>query len=224
MTEWTQLREGLWVGDYRVPGLPCRSTAVSLGDGFLVYSPGESLLEPFADVGEARFLLAPNNFHHFGLTAWRGKGAEVVVADGARKRLTKKGHADLKSLDALRPALPSSVTILEPPGTRVGETWLRVEHPEGVAWVIGDSFFSIEGTPNKLMIKLVVKIMDSAPGLKMSRLMKWGGLSDRKGFRAWVEQRLDEDAPNMLVTCHGAVVTGDDVTDRIRGALQERLG
>lgn len=224
MGEWKELREGLWVGDYRIPGLPCRSTAVDLGTGFLVYSPGESLRDSFAEVGEARFLLAPNNFHHLGLPAWRERGAQVVIAEGARKRLAKKGHSDLQSLDVLRSELPSSVQILEPPGTRVGETWLRVERPEGVAWVVGDSFFSIEGTPNKLMVKLVVKIMDSAPGLKMSRLMKWGGLSDRNAFRSWVEQRLEQDAPNMLVTCHGAVLSGADVPDRIRGALRERLG
>ena len=224
MGAWTELREGLWVGDYRIPGLPCRSTAVSLGEGFLVYSPGESLLEPFAEVGEARFLLAPNNFHHLGLPAWRAGGADVVIAEGARKRLQKQGHADLGSLDSLRTELPSSVRLLEPPGTRIGETWLRVQHPEGVTWVVGDSFFSIDKAPKKLFMKAVTTVMGSAPGLRISRLMKWGGLNDRKGYRSWVEQQLDEDAPNMLVTCHGAVLTGDDVPDRIRGALAERFG
>lgn len=227
---WTAIDEdvGFWTAEYRVPGMPVSSTAIRLDDGgFLVVSPAEALIAPFKAQldGDARFLLAPNSYHHMGLKPWRAAfpKALAVAARGAQPRLSKQGHQALHSLDELRAACPEHVEIVEVPSTRVGETWVVVKTASGVAWVVCDAFFNMQGRAKNPAMRALSWLLKSAPGLRISGLMKWGGLRDRKVYRAWLLHRLETDAPTILVPGHGDVIRDANLPARLRALIDERL-
>ncbi len=226
--QWQVVDEGagLWSAEYRIPSLPCRSSAIRLpSGGYLVLSPGAQLASGFADeLGVAELLLAPNSFHHMGVTAWQEAfpAAVVAAAPAAHKRLAKQGRTGLSDLAVVREALPEHVGLLEPPGSRIGEVWLRVQGEDGVIWCVGDSFFNLPRLSKRLGVRLLQKVLRSAPGLRLSNLMKWGGLKSRGDFKRWVLEQLDADQPIKIVVLHGDVAE-DDVASRLRELIQSRL-
>jgi hypothetical protein len=217
----------LWSAEYRIPSMKCRCTAVRLADGgFLVYSPGSGLEQAFADAcGEASVLLAPNSYHHLGLPAWQQRfpGAVTAAAVGAHKRLARQGRGGLSDLEAFRGKLPPGVALLEPPGTRIGEVWLRVETRRGLVWVTGDCFFNYTRVPRRLGQRLLQRTLKSGPGLSLSQLMKWGGLSSRKRFKRWLLEQLDSAPPAVLVPVHGAIHDAPDLVQTLRDLIHRRL-
>jgi hypothetical protein len=118
--------------------------------------------------------------------------------------------------------LPEHVAVLELPGTRVGEVWLSVRSPRGVAWLVGDAIFNMKAA-RRFRPRLIQRITKAAPGLSMSQLMKWGGLRDRTAYKVWVLDRIAEDLPNRLVPLHGDVLEADDLPERLRALLDRRL-
>jgi hypothetical protein len=218
---------GVWSAEYRVPMMKSRSTAVQLSDGrFLVYSPGSGLESSFAEsVGQADVLLAANSFHHLGLPDWRAAFPDAIVAaaPGAHKRLAKQGRSGLVDLEPVRSALPEHVSLLEPPATKIGEVWLRVESERGVMWVVGDSFFNLPRLARRFWPRLLQRLVKSAPGLAMSRFMKWGGLSSRKQFKSWVLAQIEADEPAILIPVHGEVYENSGLPDALRDVVNTRL-
>lgn len=226
---WKELcsGSGVWTSDYRIPGLPCRSYAVELHDGgYAVVSPGAGLQDTFADTfpGPVRFLVAPSNFHWLGIPTWseRFPKAKVVCSQDARDRLTKKGLPLTGTLAELRSALSPHTTLLELPGTRSGEVWLRADTREGIAWLVCDAIFNMP-KPRKLSGRLLQKSMKSGPGLALSQLMKWGGLRDRAAFKTWFLEQLEHDQPAILVPAHGDIDREPELAKRLRALIERRL-
>lgn len=225
MAEWTAIREDLWVRDYRVPAMPCRSWALRLRDGrLLVGSPGASLAEDF-ELGEVAVLLAPNNFHHLGLHAWRARFPEAiaVAAPDALPRLARQGHEGLVPVGEIADRLPDHVELVALPDTRSGEVWLVHRSAQGTVWVICDALFNLP-SPRRAAWRWFMWANRSGPGLAISQLQKWAGLKRRADFAAWMRARLATDAPTVLVPQHGAIEQGPDLTARLEAVLAARLG
>jgi len=218
---------GIWTTEYRVPMMKSRSTAVQLQDGhFVVYSPGGGLESAFVEqVGEVDALLAPNSYHHLGIPAWSAAFPDAIVAaaPGAHRRLTRQGRTGLADLAPLQAMLPDHVSILEPPSTKVGEVWLRVETARGVVWIVGDSFFNLPTLARRFWMRQLQRIVKSAPGLAMSQFMKWGGLKNRAEFKQWVLARIDKGEPAVLVPVHGDVADYPGLAGALRDLVNARL-
>lgn len=226
MSDWILLDEpaGLWTAEYRVPAIKSRTSTLRLRDGsYLAYSPGPGLEDAFADHGEASWLIAPNSYHNLGIEAWRERfpASRIAAGRGARTRLASQGH-ETESLQAVVDDLPAEVQFLEPSGTRIGELWVEHVGDEHVTWFIGDAFFNMK-RPHKLQGRLLQGLMRSGPGLSMSHLMKYGGLTDRKAYKTWVSTQLARRRPTRIVPCHGDVLEGDDLADRVQAVLDRRI-
>lgn len=230
--EWRPIdeRAGLYELEKVVDSGWCwRALAVRLTDGSsLVVSPVKGTLEKSAAsleaIGRPSFALAPNHFHFLGLREARDRYPELTCVSSAvaARRLTSKcGHA-FGSLDALRERLPSSITVLEPPGIKTGELWLRAETERGVAWVVSDAFFSVEN-PLKGMMGMILRATQTAPGLRIGSTFLWLALGDRRAYRRWLEERIEEDRPRLLVPSHGDVTHDDGLPDRLRALAAARL-
>jgi hypothetical protein len=226
--DWQCIDEkvGLWTAEYRVPGFLCRSTALRLADGeFLVFSPGQGQAADFAKVhGKATHLLTPNSVHHMGLSEWRIQFPDVKVHahPGGHNRLAKKGHRSLLGLDELRTALPTHCTIMEPPHNRIGEVWLRIQGSDGVIWCVGDSFFNMPKLARRFIPRLTQRLLRAAPGVSHSNLMKWGGLSSRRGFKKWALERIAEDQPQTIVVLHGDLIS-ENASEQLTELIERRL-
>ncbi len=231
MSRWEAIdeRAGLYALEKTVESGWCwRALAVRCGDGASVLvSPIRGTLERSAEsldpIGKPALALAPNHFHHLGLREARERyGVACAASSTAAKRLQKQHGRPFEPLDAVRERLPAGVTILEPPGTKTGEVWLRVETDRGVAWAVCDAFFSVENEL-KGMTGLALRATGTAPGLRIGSTFLWLALADRRAYRKWLEAQLEADAPRVLIPSHGAVVVDDALPDRLRALAAARL-
>ncbi len=175
-------------------------------------------------LGQPSFVLAPNHFHHLGLaeTRLRYPEARVVASPVAARRLTAQFDGVVEGLDGLRARLPEGVTLLQPPGVKTGEVWLRVQTSQGVTWVVSDAFFNVT-FPLRGTMGVLLRATGTAPGLRIGSTFLWLGLSDRRAYRGWLEAQLKADAPTTLVPGHGDVLHDDALPERLQELVARRL-
>ncbi|MBX3129069.1 MAG: hypothetical protein KF718_20300 [Polyangiaceae bacterium] len=199
-----------------------------VGGGSLLVSPVRGTMTGSAAsleaVGAPAFALAPNHFHYMGLAETINHYPEVrAIASGvALRRLRSKCPHDLDGLDAVRERLPAGVSLLEPPGLKTGEVWLRFESERGVGWVVSDAFFNVNRALSGTM-GLVLRATATAPGLRIGSTFLWLALADRQAYKRWLLARLEADAPRLLIPSHGDVVVDDDLPARLRELARRRL-
>ncbi len=230
---WTQLAEvpGLWAADKRSSAnWHWRATALPLaGGGALVISPlpdpgDDDVAHLEATVGVPAIALAPNHYHWMALPAWRERYPElpVVASSVAARRLRKKLGFDLGDLDAARERLPAGAELVEPPGLKNGEVWLRLEHGGRVAWIVSDAFFNVEEKTRGLF-GFLLRITGTVPGLRIGRTFTFAAVGDKPGYRDWLLDRIAADRPAVLVPGHGNILTGDDLPERLDALVRARL-
>lgn len=232
MAEWRAIDDG--AGLYELEkvvdsGWCWRAAALRLDGGeLLVVSPVRGTLSASAEelerLGSPSFGLAPNHFHYLGLRELRERYPKLACAASvtARPRLEGKCGHPFQPLDALRERLPAGVAILEPPGTKGGEVWLRVPTSRGVAWVVSDAFFHVNN-PLRGGMGLALRATGTAPGLRIGSTFLWLALRERPAYRRWLEAQLEADAPRVLVPGHGDVLADDALPERLAELVRRRL-
>ncbi|MFO6464214.1 hypothetical protein ACK8OR_07475 [Jannaschia sp. KMU-145] len=200
-----------------VPGAPglltarkgaARMCAAALGaGGWLVYSPIDAdpdAIAACADGREVRAFLAPSHFHHLGLQAWSDAfpDAAIHAPAAAIPRLEARTGLAIAPLADL-PALAPGLSVLEAPGVKAGEAWLRAEG-DGVTWAVCDAF----ATP-------------AAPDDPPAQTTRPRGafatmcVGDPAVYKAWALARIAADQPTQLLPAHGGAVAGPDVAARL---------
>jgi hypothetical protein len=222
------------VGQYVVPNFVSNSVSIRLSDNeFILYSPGESLLKtwPMGKLSDLKLhILVPNAYHHLGVKAWQKKfpDSKLYASDIALKQLIKKkifSHKDMiHSVADLKLLLPSDMNITEPPGHRAGDIWLiKYNENKSSLWVTCDSFLNYDRVSNQPFARLMQKLLGAAPGLKMSQIVKWFILDDRKQFKKWLLEQIAIDNPVALIPSHGEVLLTDNLAIRLSSLLKNRL-
>jgi hypothetical protein len=198
---------------------------VELDDGVLVYSPtydGDATFERLEALGTPRVLVAPNHFHHLSLARFvaRYPQAAVVASEKACPRLRKRGHA-VQPLSSV--TLPDDVRWLVPEGTRAGEAFISTIDRDGArAWIVCDAFFNVE-RPVTGMAGVVLRALDTTPGLSLGKTFRWLALDDRRAYAAWMLDALARERPTRLYVSHGETAQGDDLADRLAQIVKQRL-
>jgi hypothetical protein len=204
-----------------------RMTVVRGEDGAIVVSPirrlPEAVHDALAGLGGVASLLAPNHFHYLGVAEFleRYPASRAVCAPAARSRLARKTDLSFADPDAL--GLPSSVSLLSPPGLRTGELWLRVDTARGVAWVVSDAFFNLAAHPTG-GFGLACRLMGITCGLRLGRTFTTLAVADRKAYGSWLLAQLERDQPRVLVPGHGDIVEAPDLAERLADLAAARLG
>jgi hypothetical protein len=211
-------------------GWRLRTAALDLGGGrLLVIGPvrrlGDAAHEALAARGRPAFLLAPNHFHHLGLSEWQARypDAVAVAAPAALPRLSKQCPVPVASLEDAGIAMPAGVDLVRPEGTKNGETWLVLGGGApggGDVWVVCDAFFNAPVHPTGLF-GLGCRLTGTTAGLRIGATWRHLHLADRRRYRDWLLARLDDAPPGRLVPGHGDPVEGPDLAERL-GALAKR--
>mgnify|MGYP003636073929 CR=1 FL=1 len=222
------------VGQYVVPNFVSNSVAIRLSDNeYILYSPGKSLLEswPLVNSDDLKLhILMPNAYHYLGVKAWQKQfpNTKLYASDLALKQLIKKkvfsNKATIHSVADLKLLLPNDMDITEPAGHRAGDIWL-IKHNQNKTslWITCDSFLNYDRVSNQPVARFMQKLLGAAPGLKMSQVVKWFILDDRKDFKKWLIKRIAIDNPVALIPSHGEVLISDDLSIRLSGLLKKRL-
>lgn len=228
----------LLMGKYIVPNFSSNSIALKIlgtqasTDEFLIISPGVSLLKHWKTLGftaQAKaHIIMPNAYHYMGVSAWQKAfpNNTLYASQSAIPRLISKGIAKqggIISLENQLPPLPENYSILFPPGHRAGDVWLKKEMTNESLWVTCDSFLNHPKMSNQPIARLMQRLLGAAPGLKMSQVVKWLILNDKKAFKIWALNQLSKDNPTVLIPSHGEITHDKDLASQIQKMIQERL-
>jgi len=223
------------VGQYIVPNFVSNSIALKLKENeFLIISPGEPLLTTWPNEWTGpnikMHLLMPNSFHHLGIKSWQKAfpNHSLYASKAAIPSLLKKGvtssETGILALEQNTIELPPAYSFLFPPGHRAGDVWLKKNNADNTSlWVTCDSFLNYARTSNQFMARTLQKLLDAAPGLKISQVVKWFILDDREAFRVWVLGQLEKGQPSTLIPSHGEICQSEDLSSQLTKLITDRL-
>ncbi|MBX3232254.1 MAG: hypothetical protein KIT84_18925 [Labilithrix sp.] len=211
MEEGTGIKE-LFPGVYRAArpqpnGWENAMYVLRLADGsLLVHSAtrlGAGAFDELRALGDVRWLLAPNHYHHVGIPAYREAfpAARVIASATAARRLRAKGH-EVTTLDTAGVALPGGASFLVGEGTKNGETFVSWPTPEGRVWLVCDAFFNVPSLTRAS--GAILRALRTGPGLAIGQTFCWVGVGEKKVYRAWLEGALEREPPKQLLFSHGA--------------------
>lgn len=217
---------GLWsVALRKDSGWNVRTTVLRLNDDSLaLISPTQGLQEEIAKLGTPSILLAPNYFHHMGVSGFMEKWpeAKAIASEGAIPRLKKKSDVEsFGELQLLREKLPGHAQLLEAPGLKNGEVMLRVETDKGIAWAVSDAFFNMADHVSGMM-GVVVRLTGTSKGLRIGKTFTKLAVADRTLYGDWMRKQLEADKPSILIPGHGEVLS-ENATEKIDELLRTRL-
>jgi hypothetical protein len=192
-------------------------------DGLVVISPAsgvdEAAMDALRDYGQVVALVANNNLHWLGQTAWRKhfRDAKSYAPAAALARLTKKTGLAFEPLANLIPLL-GDATLPEPTGLP-GNAMAFVPTKSGTYWFASDILANIPALPPGFVFKTLMSMTDSAPGYKLFRPSVWLQVKDKKGLADWFDKALAETPPTTLVPAHGAPVHMPDLVEATRALV-----
>lgn len=172
--------------------------------------PSQSL-RALAAEGEVVALLAINGAHHLGLAGWRSQfpHATSYAARAARERILKrsKDPGPLEPLENLRPLLGDKVQVVAAEGCKIGDAIVRVETERGTVLYVGDFIANIPKLPWNPLFRLIFRLTDSGPGLKVFNIFFKFFVADRPAARDFLIREIEARPPSILVPGHGTIVT-----------------
>ena len=194
-----------------------RCTAIKLQSGGLcLHSPVAMLSararESLEGLGTVEFLFAPNHYHNKGVMEYAEAytTALLVASQTSRPRLEKITKAKFRDLEELSANLPGGMRFEHPAGLKTGEVWLIVRSENCVGWLVVDAFAG--GKQGKEERSDAVRLLSTFPKY---------GLKNRSQFLAWLDDLLRSDPPDVVIPCHGGIVRGRDLSERLRKLVAE---
>jgi hypothetical protein len=193
-------------------------TFAALGpEGWLVVSPPAAL--DSADVAslEARgpiaALVAPNAFHHMGMSTWhkRFPAAKLFAPAQSIARVQKQaGISGLSPMGDAKPFCGVALELLDMPHYRTGEALVRLQTDAGWVWHVTDVIFNFPKLPDSIVAKLLFSVLsDSAPGFKLGAPAAWLMMRDKRAVYRWLKDLAEREPPVRIVPSHGPDVVLD---------------
>ena len=209
-----EIAPGLWSVDRALggtlgPQFPTRSLLVELpGGGLLVWSPvplDDALLEFVRARGGARFLVAPNSFHHLGLAEWKRAFPEAALwlALGLRARCPALPAGEELANEAPTPFAASFAHRALDSGRGLSE--VAFLHAPSRTLVLVDACFNLQQLP-RAIDRIAARLLGVWRRFGATPTARRFLLRNRAAVTAWVEQ-LCEWEFSRIVMAHGDVLT-----------------
>jgi hypothetical protein len=200
--------------------------AFRAADGIAVVSPPRGLeprdYDAIAELGEVRALVANNPLHNLGIAPWRSRfpDAKAYCPAPAVTSLEKKlPGTSFRPLSELQ--VGSGVQVLEMPGMPKGETLVTVKTQKGHVWFTGDVLTNFQALPPP-PLRWLFTWTGSGPGFRLFKPNAWIFVKDAAVLRKWMEERLVETPPAVVVPAHGPAFEAADLPTLTKEQL-ERL-
>jgi hypothetical protein len=195
-----------------IPGISIKRsmTVARMRDGRLVIwsaialdAPSVSALEAW---GTPAFLIVPSALHRLDAAAYKARYPELVVLAplGARKAV-----AEVVALAGSLADFPADAEVSFRPLDGIGdkEGAMLVRSADGTTVVLNDALFNMP-LPRDFPSSWIVKVLGSAPGPRVSRLVKLLWCRDRPAFRASLQQLSELPELVRLIVAHDSVTHG----------------
>jgi hypothetical protein len=105
-------------------------------------------------------------------------------------------------------------------GDKVGDVLVRVRTERGTVLYASDFIANMQSLPNNFVFRMIFKLTDSGPGLKVFRIFFKFFVADRKAARDFLVKEIEANPPAVLVPAHGDVVVQSDLAPTLVGMLR----
>lgn len=217
-----KLAENLWFVRGSLPNIPLKRTMVVArhADGRLVIHNGIAL-EPSAQAeleawGTPTTLVVPGALHRLDAPAYKKRypALRVLAPRGARKAVEKVIAVDGTYEDADR---DDAIRFEMLHGMGDQEGTMLVRSADGVTVVFNDAVFNMD-RPKQLLGKVITGVLGSAPGPRISRLVKLVLIKDTKALRADLERYAALPELIRVIVAHDTVTSGPAARDALLAA------
>ena len=189
--------------------LACTVIQLRSGD-FCLHSPVSGLSGPIKSslesLGSVKFILAPNHYHNKGLVEFADAfpTATLTASEESRARLEKVTGLNFEGLGELQKAMPTGVQIVRAQGLKTGEVWVFTE--KGL--LVVDAFAGpSNGGTSPALLKTFPRY----------------GVKDRETYVSWMNDFFDAHSPEILIPCHGDIITDAKLTPKLLTLVNEGL-
>jgi hypothetical protein len=227
---WTVLRHGplqrlsdnLWRVQGALPGMTLERvmTVVRRGDGsLLVHSPialAEPQLSELDALGPVAVIVVPNAGHRLDAPAYKQRYPQALVfaPPGGRQRIEEVLPVDRAYPDYVDDGVVR-FEVLD--GVDEAEGALVVRSTDGLTVVLNDVVMNMN-TKKDLLGYLFTTVMGSAPGPRVSRLVRWVYVKDQAALRAHLERLAELPQLVRLIVSHENLAEGPDAAAALRQA------
>ncbi|MGE0396953.1 MAG: hypothetical protein AB7T06_09565 [Kofleriaceae bacterium] len=220
-TEWKvgphgpieKLSERLWRVEADVPGIPMKRvmTIAKRANGELVVHNAVAISDKeMAEIeawGPIKTLVVPSGYHRLDAKVFHDRypSAQILCPDGATKAVSQAVPVT-GSFAQLPP--DGAVELANLDGTKDREGVMIVRDGDGTSLVLNDAVFNMPHLRG--FTGFVLKsITASTGGPKVSRVMKWFVVADKKAFRSHLERLADIPDLRRIVVSHHEVIDRD---------------
>lgn len=220
-----QLADNLWCVNGTLRGMSLeRVMAVARRtDGKLVIHSAIALrddsMRALEALGEPALLVVPSRAHRLDAPAYKKRypSIRVFAPTGGRKAIAEKvaidgTYEDFPADDAVR------LQMLH--GFKQQEGVMIVRSPDGMTLVFNDALFNMDRKKDVLGF-LFTSLLGSAPGPRVSRLVKLLYVDDRAAFRRDLEALAETEDLVRVMVAHEKVAHGADAVAALRAAAAQ---
>lgn len=217
-----QLADNLWWVSGAIPGMSLRRNMVVArrDDGTLVLHNGIALRDEvqreLEALGDPRYLVVPNGWHRLDARAYKTRypQLQVVAPRGGRAKVEQAVAVDLTYEEF--PA-DASVRLETLGGVNAAEGAMVVTSSDGATVVLNDAVFNMDRKAD-FWGRLFTTVLGSAPGPRVSRLMKLVAIKDQAALRADLERYADLPNLQRMIVAHEKCAHGLQAREALREA------
>lgn len=217
---------------YKTPFGLSRTVIVLLDDAhksFLVYSPGEPLLEQAQNIiakDADVILMAPSLGHTLGIASWLRAypRARLTATEATVEKLTKQGLTDIRVVtpEAIQLELPEHIQLTRLPDCTSGELWLTILKKGRTYWLACDGVMNLPALSENWIKRLLQRLYGLKLGLWMTPTFI-SNITHKDQFKIWFKEWLGEAEEPVLIPCHGDVYLERDLVERLAHLIEIRL-
>jgi len=232
LSEWKVLAHGpieklsdnLWWVWGSLPGMSLKRamTIVRLSDGRLLLHSAialeDSAMQELEGLGTPAFLIVPSFTHRLDAPFYKKRypALRVFAPSGSRAKVRTVVDVD-GSYEDFPP--DASVRFETLSGLKELEGVMIVTSADGVSLVFNDAVFNMDRKRDPLGL-LFTTLLGSAPGPRVSRLVKFMLVSDKPAFRGDLLRYAQTPDLVRLIVAHEKVAHGTDAAGSLRKAAE----
>jgi hypothetical protein len=220
-----KLSENLWWVRGPIPGISIRRcmTLARLADGRVLIWSAMPLDEPSMQAVEAwgtpAFLIVPSALHRLDAAAYKARypALRVLCPRGAQR-----AAGEVVPVEGLLEEFPSDAHVSFRPlaGIKDKEGAMLVRSQEGITVVLNDALFNMP-VPRDFPARIIVKMLGSAPGPRISRVLKLLWLSDKAAFRQSLQQLSEISDLTRVIVAHDSPISGPAAREALQSAVEQ---
>jgi len=217
------LTENLWwvQGDLPKMSLKRVMTVARLDDSGLVIHNAialeEARMRELEAWGTPKYLLVPSAMHRLDAPLYKQRYPElrVLAPRGSRSKVQQ-----VVAVDGTYEDFPArqDVRLITLTGMAAVEGVMLVKSADGISVVLNDVVFNMD-RKRDLLGYLITTLLGSAPGPRISRLVKWLLIKDRNALKCELAELAETPQLQRLIVAHEKVASGADAKQALQAAL-----